>query len=319
MTKLLIKGGLKVEATLVSNTFIDTYLAEANGEFVKVYLCLLRLLSESGVVPEVSELADRLQTTEKDVQRALTYWQSKGVFTIENEEAAAVSEPAPVEAALPAHNTSLGDLGEDMEFAQLLYIAERYKGAPLSRPECDIFAYLYGDLKLSAELLEYLVEQSVSNGHKSVRYMEAIALDWHRQGIATVEQAKQNGLYRKEEYAVLKALGISGNPVPKQQEYIKQWMSEWGFSLDIVEEACSRTIMQIAKPNFGYVHGILKDWHTAGVHSKADITALDAKHRLSGAQKTKEGAKPRTNTRFHNFEERGTDYDSLVRQLNANS
>lgn len=319
MAKLLMKSDLKVEATLVSNAFIDTYMAEANGEFVKVYLCLLRMLSERDSMPGVSELADRLQTTEKDVQRALTYWQSKGVFMIESgsEEAAAMAAPEPE--VLPAHNTSLGDLGEDADFAQLLYIAERYKGAPLSRTECDTFAYLYGDLKLSGELLEYLVEQCISNGHKSVRYMEAIALDWHRSGIATVEQAKQSGLYRKEEYAVLKALGISGNPVPKQQKYIKQWMSEWGFSLDIVEEACSRTIMQIAKPNFGYVHGILKEWYTAGVHSKADIEALDEKHRLSGAQKAKEGAKPKTNTRFHNFEERGTDYDSLVRQLNANS
>lgn len=319
MAKLLMKSDFKIEATLVSNAFIDTYMAEANGEFVKVYLCLLRMLSEKDSMPGISDLADRLQTTEKDVQRALTYWQSKGVFHIETEEAATEAAPEPVEEVLPAHTTSLGDLGEDMEFAQLLYIAERYKGAPLSRPECDIFVYLYGDLKLSAELLEYLVEQCVSNGHKSVRYMEAIALDWHRQGIVTVEQAKNNGLYRKEEYAVLKALGISGNPVPKQQEYIKKWMSEWGFSLDIVEEACSRTIMQIAKPNFGYVHGILKDWYTAGVHSKADIDALDEKHRLSGAQKTKESGKPRTNTRFHNFEERSTDYDSLVRQLNAKS
>ena len=29
--------------TLVPNVFIDQYMAEANGEFVKVYLCLLRM------------------------------------------------------------------------------------------------------------------------------------------------------------------------------------------------------------------------------------------------------------------------------------
>ena len=32
----------QVDATLVSNEFIDRYLAEANGEYVKVYLYLLR-------------------------------------------------------------------------------------------------------------------------------------------------------------------------------------------------------------------------------------------------------------------------------------
>ena len=32
-----------VSATSVSNTFIDEYMSDANGEFVKIYLYLLRL------------------------------------------------------------------------------------------------------------------------------------------------------------------------------------------------------------------------------------------------------------------------------------
>ena len=38
----------QVDATLVSNEFIDRYLAEANGEYVKVYLYLLRHRGETG-------------------------------------------------------------------------------------------------------------------------------------------------------------------------------------------------------------------------------------------------------------------------------
>ena len=37
----------RMEATVVANTFIDQYMAAANGEYVKVYLYLLRHQQES--------------------------------------------------------------------------------------------------------------------------------------------------------------------------------------------------------------------------------------------------------------------------------
>ena len=37
-----LKNRLPVNVTMVSNEFIDTYMAAANGEYVKVFLYLLR-------------------------------------------------------------------------------------------------------------------------------------------------------------------------------------------------------------------------------------------------------------------------------------
>ncbi len=66
----------------VSNFFIDYYMTEANGEFVKVYLYLIRLLN-SGRAVTVADIADHFNSTEKDICRAIRYWIKEGVLQLE--------------------------------------------------------------------------------------------------------------------------------------------------------------------------------------------------------------------------------------------
>ena len=65
----------------ISNFFIDYYMTDANGDFVKIYLYLVRLMSSSGPVA-VSDIADHFNFTEKDICRAIKYWISKGVMEL---------------------------------------------------------------------------------------------------------------------------------------------------------------------------------------------------------------------------------------------
>ena len=48
----------------ISNFFIDYYMTDANGEFVKVYLYLIRLLNSKQQI-SVAEIADHFNLTEK--------------------------------------------------------------------------------------------------------------------------------------------------------------------------------------------------------------------------------------------------------------
>ncbi|MBQ6230939.1 MAG: DnaD domain protein [Eubacterium sp.] len=64
----------------ISNNFIDYYMADANGDFVKVYLYLVRLYS-CGRPVSVSDIADYFRCTEKDVCRAIRYWISVDVLS----------------------------------------------------------------------------------------------------------------------------------------------------------------------------------------------------------------------------------------------
>ena len=69
--KRMMRSGLGINATMVANEFIDRYMAGANGEYVKVYLYLLRHQSEA---LDIGAIADALNHTESDVRRALGYW-----------------------------------------------------------------------------------------------------------------------------------------------------------------------------------------------------------------------------------------------------
>lgn len=76
------KNNINAAVTAVSNTFIDEYMGTASGEYVKVYLYLLRHEGENIEIPDI---ADALNHTEADVRRALAYWERTGVLAPERE------------------------------------------------------------------------------------------------------------------------------------------------------------------------------------------------------------------------------------------
>ena len=65
----------------ISNFFIDYYMTDANGEFVKVYLYLIRLLNSRQQI-SIAEIADHFNLIEKDICRAIKYWVSKDVLRL---------------------------------------------------------------------------------------------------------------------------------------------------------------------------------------------------------------------------------------------
>ena len=77
--------------TSVSNRFIDHFMPEANGEFVKVYIYLLRCINSPDAVVSVSTIADLFEHTEKDVIRALKYWEKVKLIQIEYDSDKSIS------------------------------------------------------------------------------------------------------------------------------------------------------------------------------------------------------------------------------------
>lgn len=472
-----VKDRWNIPVTAVADEFIDQYMAAANGEYVKVYLYLLRHQSEP---VSVDAIADALNHTESDVRRALAYWEKAGVLLREDllspdgrekavgtatdrpeagavldremsggrtgmtgrqqegfdggqagrngrgaaygadpqaggdgrstayhgvpqagtdgrgaafsvdpqaspdtrstayhgstqtgadgwsasysgapqagnqtvpaavQPQSAVSEPAPAAgrtesvsfgtapaAAAPSPKpvysvAQVNRLSGDEEFAQILYIAQKYMNKVFTPRDCQVFAYLYDTLKFSPELLEYLVEYCVQNGHVSVRYMETVAINWHEQGFRTPDEAKEyvEG-FNNDAFSVMKAFGLNDRrPATEEQKMITKWFREYGFGRELVLMACNRTISAIHTPSFRYADKILSDWKLAGVRTKADVEALDekrSKSRAQGAGGQTQGGRSsggqgagqadggrRKSNQFHNFKQRDTDYDALV-------
>jgi len=380
MTTMILTGD-GCGMTAVPNAFLDRYLPEADGEYVKIYLLLWRYFCDKKSI-SIGQLADLLDDTEKDVLRGIRYWVKKGLLqavvndrqeiysirflpipeTTSSEKAVTIaptesgqlfegaqtkqtvpraqseqdSQMAQKESAVTAEDsrTARGGkptasraiskdkrkaLATDEEFGQLVYIVGKYLDRPMKQTDSDVLGYLYGELGMRVDLLEYLVESCVDAGHKSIHYIEKIALDWHEKGIRTVDDAREQAeILRKQYYQVLKVFGQNRRgPSPDEKKYMDVWFYDYGFQLDIVLEACNRTMNAIHEPSFQYANKILKDWKESGVRNRSDIDPLDqafAREQETKKGQRKETAKP---NRFHNFDQVGYDYDAIVKELNG--
>lgn len=83
MADILLKRDSTLAATYVPNTFIDEYMTHADGEFVKIYLYLLRCMNHPDTMFSISDIADKFDHTEKDVTRALKYWEKMHLLRLE--------------------------------------------------------------------------------------------------------------------------------------------------------------------------------------------------------------------------------------------
>ena len=193
---------------------------------------------------------------------------------------------------------------EDEDFGNLLYQTEIYFGKPLTQTDMNTLLYIYEELSFSPDLLEYLVEYCVSIGKKSCRYIEAVALEWYKNGITSVEDAKvASKNYNSIYVAVLKQLGIPRRvPTPTETAFIDTWYNTYSFNKNIIIEACKRAIT--ANPhsaNFNYVNGILENWYKQNVKKLSDIEALDKKWASEKKKKAAAGKSSVTN-QFNNYQ-----------------
>ena len=352
------------QVTVLSNIFIDQYMPGAGGEFVKVYIYLLRLLADPSASVCLPLLADRLNCTEGDISRALKYWSNEGLLILETDpsgeltgitltepspdtqmelkatvsvpqsalaatapisqtvSAATVSTPqpdtAPSRSASALTPARIKELKENEDVAQLIYICEQYLGKTLTPTDTRKILFFYDELKMSVDLIDFLIQYCVGRGHKSMRYIETVAMAWSKEGITTVEMAKDSTFrYGRDYFTILKAMGITNrNPVDSEIVMMDTWLKDYGFSMDMIQEACSRTIMQTGQPSFQYAHKILTGWFKKGALTPEAVHALDVQHQKRSQDNSRGRSQtPKSPNRFNNFQQRNYDFKELEKQL----
>ncbi|MBR5247768.1 MAG: DnaD domain protein [Lachnospiraceae bacterium] len=332
MARLTIYKDNNTDTTVVPNCFIDEYISEANDAQLKVYLYLLRMLNANQAI-SVSDIADKFNHTEKDVLRALKYWENKQLLSLDYDangnltgirlcdltqkqnEAAAPSHDKP-SYEKPSYTTQeLRDFKEREDTAQLLFIAQSYLGRPLTPAEMKSILFMMDVLHFSEDLIDYLIQYCVDRGKKDFKYIEKVAINWAEQGITTPKEAqKLSTKYDKNVYTIMNQLGKNSSPTVKELEFINRWTREWGFSNDIIFEACERTVLATDKHRFEYADSILGKWKKEDVHRKSDIIRMDEMYQA----RRRNAAKTITTNKFNQFTQNDYDFDQLERELLSN-
>lgn len=339
----LISDGC-MDATILSNVFIDEYMKDANDAQIKVYLYLVRMLQAQSAIA-ISDIADRFNHTEKDVIRALRYWEKCQALSLQYAPDGTLAgirlldlkrSPAP-EAAKAApkpcisvisHQTipaaspyekpayTLDDLkafGQQENTAQLFFIAEQYLGRTLSPADMKSILFFTDRLHFSDDLIDYLLQYCVERDKKDFRYIEKVAIGWAEAGVTTPAEAqRQSARYDKNVYSIMNALGKTSSPTRAELSYIQRWTEEYGFEPDVILEACSRTVLATDKHRFAYADSILTAWFKAGVHHASDITGLDASHQKEKAAKP---ARAGSAAEYNRFMHSSYDFDELEKEL----
>ena len=146
----------------------------------------------------------------------------------------------------------------------------RFKGLPVCfRAVCiGHDHWVFGNKKEIEEYKKYTQTRG---------YMEKVAINWNQKGIKTPKQAKTE-IYRHDSdiVTIMRALGMENSPTEKEGTFISKWLGELGFTMEIILEACDRTVMAVQKNRLKYCDGILRSWHESKVVTREDIARLDA-------------------------------------------
>jgi len=196
----------------------------------------------------------------------------------------------------------------------LLHAAESYLERMLKPADVQLLFYLHDDLQFSNELILHLYEYCVSRGKKAPSYIQKVALSWHQDGIDTVEKAEERSLQFDSCFtAVNRAFALNRAPGLSERRFLNRW-STFGFSADLIEEACSRALLSTSHPDFKYADKILERWHKSNVHTMSDVKKLDDAHSAKNGHAPE--AKVPSN-RFNSFPQRTYSENDLTDLENA--
>ncbi|MFZ7132884.1 MAG: DnaD domain protein [Eubacteriales bacterium] len=266
--------------TTVENVFINHYMPNSPGDYVKVYLLGLKYCQGNNLSSISNKvIAKSLNLLESDVKKAWDYWKLQGIIDIEIIEsdnyrikyfhiASLMLDGGKYKnttAIIDKNQKNLRDMYKAIEFMF---------GRPLSSKELNTISSWMDDLLFSPEMIMLLVEYCYDINKKDFNYLNKVAVNWYDNKITTIEQATT---YLKEYknkwdtyYTIMNYLGFKRFPSKAEIGVMEKWLFEYKMNMDLIIEACKRTT-SIDKPNFKYIDRILTQWYEKKYTKTTDI------------------------------------------------
>ncbi len=293
-----------IDFTPINNAFIDEYLKDANGDFVKVYLLCMRLgcLRESS---NIEKIASSLNLLQADVAKAFDYWVNLGLMRYAPD---GFLELLPIKEEKPEQK----EVCFDNAIKEMFTDIEKLTGRPLSSKEFSVYMNMLEDFSFPPEVITLLVEYCSSKKKTDIRYIEKVALAWHDNSIKSTDDAQKYITKHEERWnsyrSILSFMGLKDSEISKpQEEFLDKWLFKFKLPIDVIQEAVRICTMIINESNFSYIDKILADWSKNGIKDIKDINKTSKKQRVS---------KKAASNSFGNYSgQRQYDIEELRKQL----
>ncbi len=281
----------------VPTSVVDKYIKLAGAGSLKLLLYLMR---HGGKSFEASTLKDALGfRKDGELEDAAGFWVQRGILKVEEGVLTATAEEAPVQQMLPemeeiakpeaaatgstkkATETSaafytaadIADrINSDKGVAYLFSEAQKLYGRLLKQPESRTILMLVDHYGLPAEVSAMLLKYCFKIQKTSTGYIQSVAQTWSDDGIRTATEADAQLSKLEHRFAaeekLREAMQLTTKFSPKQQNFIKTWIEEWEFSVDMIMHAYDLTLDNTGGMNFSYTNKILDNWRAANIRTR---------------------------------------------------
>ncbi len=280
--------------TNVENIFINEYLTQAPGDYVKVYLFAL-MYADFDMHMTNETIAKHLSMEDEDVLKAWTYWEKMGIirkhfekpgekfrYQVEflNLKELAYGKKQKSQKSEAKIPDRLKELMDDDTIRDMYSEIERITGRLFEGKEpAEILSWIT-DFNVNPEMIVYAYSYCVKKkNHSNHKYVAAIVKEWANQGLKSIEQLEdyleqtdnRHYLYKR----VLRALGFLRNATEEEKRIMDTWFDQMNFPIEKVLDACKKT-SGISNPNINYINSVLKAWSN-GSGEKSGASSEDGK------------------------------------------
>ena len=223
----------------VETAFVHSFLPEASGDAVKVYLYGLCLCRNAGELT-AADMADALKMTEEEIADYFTYWEEFGLVDI------ATKSPLTV-VYLPVSGLTGHRKYRPEKYAAFNAAAQALiTGRMISVNEYGEYFHLMETFRIKPEALLLIVKYCVDLKGNDIgyRYISAVAKDFASRGITTeaaVEKELSDYIVRSSEITtVLRAMSVNRKPDVEDAALYKKWREELGFTHELIVFAAKK-------------------------------------------------------------------------------
>jgi len=275
--------------TNFENIFINDFMPQADGLFVKVYILGYKYSQDVEDNFSNISISKNLNITEEKVDEAWSYWENQGIirknyhndgkYDVEFMNLKQLYVEKVYSCNAEPKEVSFNELidSNKKESTKEMFIElRRIIGRELTFNEKRKVLswkekFSFNNIIIIQGFI-YCVERK---NVKSLKYIESVLSSWYDSNIETIEdlgnyfekQSEIYGYYRK----IKTSLGFTGRQLTKSEmDTIDKWFFEWNFSIDMVLKALENS-SKIPNPNINYFNSILNDWNNKGYKKIEDI------------------------------------------------
>ncbi|MEJ8552759.1 DnaD domain protein [Tepidibacter sp. Z1-5] len=161
------------------------------------------------------------------------------------------------------------------------------------------------EFKFSNDLIAFACSKSKNTSNPTISYIDAILKNWNDKGFRSYQDIKEHDSKRSERLEIYKiifeALGFKKPPSKEEIRTMDKWINDMNLPMDLVLHACSKS-KNTSNPSINYIDAILNDWNRKGFRT-VEQTQEEAK-----SKKYEPKSYSSTKTKFHNFDQRTSNY-----------